>query len=618
MTNPSLAGFLVLVLLLGVGAQWLAWRIKIPSILLLLIFGLALGFWVTPDEVLNRIARTDEDFASRILFPIVSLSVAVILFEGGLSLRWSQLAGNAQVVMRLIGIASLVTWVATAALGHWLLGLSWGVAWLLGAILMVTGPTVVGPLLQQIRPNRRLTSILQWEGILIDPIGAIAAVLVFDVIKHADGASMASMIGMVLQTLLIGLTVGLLIALFLVVVMRRYWLPDFLHGAFFLTVALVAFAISNTFREESGLVAVTVLGIALANQKRVSVEHVLEFKENLRVLLIGCLFILLGSRLKLSDLAEIGWVGIPFLLALIVVVRPLSIWIATVGCRLPNRERWFLSAVAPRGIVAASVASVFGLKLAALGTGIDADSVWLAESRILESITFSVILGTVAVCGLGAGPLARRLGLSDPNPQGILFVGAEPWVRELAVVLSRHQIATLILDTNYTNFSAARMAGLNAHCVNALSEHVQESLELSGIGRVFAVTPNDEVNTLAVHEYTRFFPRASMYQLPSEGKSAARWQSIPENRRGRLLFDSSATSGRLNQMIADGGKIKVTPLTESFGMKDFVERHGQDSLVLMAIGTDGRLKIRTVNSPLNIVPGDQVVAIIPAKDEEGL
>jgi NhaP-type Na+/H+ or K+/H+ antiporter len=610
----SFPGFLVLVLLLGVGAQWLAWRVRIPSILLLLTFGLALGYWITPDRVLNDLVGAEDDFAPRILFPIVSLSVAVILFEGGLSLRWGQLAGNAQVVVRLILLASAVTWLLTAFLGHWLLGLSWGVSWLLGAILMVTGPTVVGPLLKQIRPNRRLTSILQWEGILIDPIGAIAAVLVFDTLGHSAGAPVLSMLGMVLQTFLIGLAVGLLVAVFLVVVVTKYWLPDFLHGAFFLVMALVSFAISNHFRDESGLVAVTVLGIALANQKRVSVEHVLEFKENLRVLLIGCLFILLGSRLKISDLTEIGWVAIPFLIAMIVIVRPVSIWIATIGCRLPLKERFFLGAVAPRGIVAASVASVFGLKLAALASVGDQSVLWLEESRMLGPITFLVILGTVAVCGLGAGPLARRLGLSDPDPQGVLFVGADPWVRELALALSKLNIPTMLLDSNYTNFSAARMAGLNAHCVNALSEHVQESLELSGIGRVFAVTPNDEVNTLVVHEYVRFFSRENMYQLPTQGKSSARWQTLSENRRGRALFDQTASSNEMNRMILEGGTVKVTALTNAFGFAEFQQRH-QNAFVLMSITAAGRLKTRTTNAMPPILAGDQVIAIIPPKAE---
>ncbi len=614
MSDLTFTGFIVVTLLLGVMAQWLAWRIRLPSILILLLFGLALGYWASPDTVLEKLSGGNRELATRVLFPIVSLSVAVIMFEGGLSLRWGQLAGNAMVVMRLITIASVITWVLSALLAHLLLGFSWPVAWLLGAILMVTGPTVVGPLLRQIQPNRRVTSILQWEGILIDPVGAIAAVLVFDAITQAEHSTFWALLGIVLITLLVGLVVGLAFAVVLVLLTRYYWLPDYLHGVFYLVAALVAYAVSNAIRDESGLVTVTVLGIALANQKWVSVEHVLEFKEHLRVLLIGSLFILLGSRLKLSDLSDIGWGGIPFLLALILIVRPVSIWIATIGSRLPFKERLFLGAVAPRGIVAASVASVFGLKLAALSDSMPPSHDWYAESQLLGSSIFLVILGTVSVCGLGAGPLARYLGLSDPDPQGLLIVGADPWVRDLAQVLVSHQFNVVLLDSNYRNFSAARMAGLNAHCVNALSDHMQESLELAGLGRLLAVTPNDEVNTLVVQEYRRFFPRQAMYQLTDQGQSSARWQTLSENRRGRPLFDSKATSIHLNRMFREGATIKVTPLTESFTIHDFYDRHGDQSLVLMTIGIDGKLKVRTAQNAATPVAGESVIALVPKKE----
>ncbi len=312
LSSLTFTGFVVVALLLGVLAQWLAWRIRLPSILLLLLLGIGLGYWASPDTVLEKLADGNKGLATRLLFPIVSLSVAVILFEGGLSLRWGQLAGNARIVLRLISIASVITWVLSALLAHLLLGFSWSVAWLLGAILMVTGPTVVGPLLRQIRPNRRVTSILQWEGILIDPVGAIAAVLVFDVITQAEHSTVWALIAMVMQTLVVGLVVGLGFAAFLVLLTRNYWLPDFLHGVFYLVAALVAFAMSNELRDESGLVTVTVLGIALANQKWVSVEHVLEFKENLRVLLIGCLFILLGRGSNCPILATSAGAAFPF------------------------------------------------------------------------------------------------------------------------------------------------------------------------------------------------------------------------------------------------------------------------------------------------------------------
>ena len=600
--------FLVLVPLLGILAQWLAWRLQLPSILLLLGFGLCLGLWTSPDSVLAELTGGDTSVGPKLLFPIVSLSVAIILFEGGLTLRWSQLGDGAGVVLRLIIISSLITWILTAILSKYLLGFSWPLAWLLGAILMVTGPTVVGPLLRQIRPNRRVSSILQWEGILIDPVGAVAAVLVYEVIAHSDVSFVDASV-IVIQTLIIGIVLGAAAAVLLVVSLRKFLVPDFLHGVYFLVVALAAFWLSNVLREESGLVTVTMLGVCLANQRFVSVEHVLEFKEHLRVLLISCLFIVLGSRLQLSALAEIGVMGIPFVLLLVFFVRPVSVYLANLGGTWDAKEKLFVGLIAPRGIVAASVASVFGLKLAELAG--ENTSETFAKAALLAPVTFLVILGTVTMCGLGAGPLARKLELSDANPQGIIFAGAARWVRELALALKKFEIRTILVDTNYGNVTAARMAGLDAKCGNILSEHVQEEQNLAGIGYFCAVTPSDEVNTLAAMEYTHIFSRAKVFQLAAQGKAHGRWHSIPENRRGRLLFESGVHHAWLEAQFEQGAIIKTTPITNSFSMTEFRKTHGEDAVVLFCIDSERKLKIRSSNNAAEPVPGDTVIALVP-------
>ncbi|MEZ6150581.1 MAG: sodium:proton antiporter [Pirellulaceae bacterium] len=605
--------FLVLIPLLGIAAQWLAWRLQIPSILLLLGFGLCLGLWKSPDQILAELTGGGSEVGPKLLFPLVSLSVAIILFEGGLTLRWNQLGSGAGAVFRLIGIASLITWGLTVLLSYYLLGFSWQLAWLLGAILMVTGPTVVGPLLRQIRPNRRVSNILQWEGILIDPVGAVAAVLVFEVVTHSESLSWLSIARTVLETLGIGVLLGCSAAVILVFSLRKYWIPDFLHGVFFLVVTLATFWLSNLWREESGLVTVTILGICLANQNYVSVDHVLEFKEHLRVFLISCLFIVLGARLQLSALMEIGWWGIPFVLLLIFGVRPLSVVVATMGTKIPWREKMFVGLVAPRGIVAASVASVFGLKLYERAhEGLDAGTVAIFEKAgLLAPATFLVILGTVTLCGLGAGPLARWLGLADANPQGVLFVGASRWVRELALALRKFDIRVVLIDTNFANVSAARMAGLDAKCGNVLSEHVQEEQDLAGIGSFLAVTPSDEVNTLATMEYMHVFSRAQVFQLAKRGKSHGRWQSIPENRRGRLLFHADLNFQAIEQMFEQGATLKTTPLTENFTYKQYRARHGEQALILFAMDSERRLKVRAAAAPFEPAPGDTLIALVP-------
>jgi NhaP-type Na+/H+ or K+/H+ antiporter len=606
--EPNFPLFLVLVPLLGVLAQWLAWRIQLPSILLLLVLGICLGFWLSPDKILAEVTGSSEpDVGARLLFPIVSLSVAVILFEGGLTLRWNQLGTGSSIVFRLIGVSSLITWGMTAVLAHYVLGFAWPLAGLLGAILLVTGPTVVGPLLRQIRPNRRVSSVLHWEGILIDPIGALAAVLVFELISQPHEVSALGMLWIASSTLFIGSCLGAITAVLLVVALRRYWIPDYLQGVFFLVAALAAFYVSNALREESGLVTVTVLGICLANQPYVSVKHVLEFKEHLRVLLISCLFIVLGSRLHLSDLAEIGWVGIPFVLILVFIIRPLSVYLSMLGNKWEFKEKLFVGLVAPRGIVAASVASVFGLKLVSLGEDVE----FYAKANLLAPMTFMVILGTVTMCGLGAAPLARRLGLSDLNPQGILFAGASRWVREVAVTLRKQGIQVMLIDTNFANVTAAKLANLNAKCESILSEQLQEEQDLAGLGKFLAVTPSEEVNALAGMEYAHIFSKANIYQLAPRGKTSGRLQSLPAGRRGRTLFQNDLDHQRLETLFDQGAIVKSTTLTASFTLTDFRAAHGPQAIILFAIDAAGRLKVMTAQDRVEPVIGDRIISIVP-------
>ena len=267
--------YLAIVPLLGMLAQLLAWWIGVPSILLLLSFGVVLGFWMNPDEILARLSAdgSGENLGPTLVFPFVSLAVAVILFEGGLSLRFNELrAAAGSAVVRLCTVGVLVSWVLGSMFAWLILGIAWQLAILLGAILVVTGPTVVSPLLRHIRPERSIGAVVKWEGIIIDPIGAILAVLVFEQLfpshHHAgDHVAMhAPLIGM-LKTTLIGLGIGCATAWLLTLIVKRYWLPDYLHGLAFLASALSVFALSNWLMHESGLVTVTVLGIYLANQK---------------------------------------------------------------------------------------------------------------------------------------------------------------------------------------------------------------------------------------------------------------------------------------------------------------------------------------------------------------
>lgn len=605
---PSLLHYIALVPALGVAAQWIAWRTRLPGILLLLLIGIALGTFISPDDVIAAATEGSETAGARVLFPLVSLSVAIILFEGGLSLRINELREAGTAVLRLVTIGAFVTVVLTALSAHYVLGFGWRISLLIGAILVVTGPTVISPLLRQIRPSRRIESTMKWEGIVIDPIGAVLAVLVFEeFMVSAKQFDPVHAILVLLQTSLVGIAMGWLGATALVQSFRRYWVPDYLQGILALAMTLLLFSLSNLMAEEAGLITVTVLGIVLANQKHAAIVHVIEFKEHLRTLLIGCLFIILGSRIQPMELVALGWQGLLFVAILILVIRPISAFIALAGSPLNSNEKAFVGALAPRGIVAAAVASVFALKL----EGTQAGGVDAAGASQLVTVTFLVILCTVAVYGLSAGPLARFLKLANPNPQGLLIAGADHWIRELCKVLRECQVSVLIVDTNYNKVSAARMDGLPAECINILSDRTLEEINFGNIGRLLALTPNDEVNSLAVQEFRHLFTRAGVFQLSFKSHASAEKRSMAHHLQGRILFGNEWTFTRLREMVEAGASFKATKLSEAFTHADFLKRYGDGVLVMFVIdGTE--VIVNSIDRKLNPKPGDVLVSLVPS------
>jgi len=579
------------IIIIGVAAQWLAWRLRLPSILLLLLLGFVAGpftGFLDPEELFGDL-----------LLPVVSMCVALILFEGGLSLRVADLPAVGGIVRNLISLGVLITWSVGALAAYWIFDLPVELAILLGAILVVTGPTVVGPLLRHIRPVGTAGPILRWEGIVIDPIGALLAVLVFEVIL--SGSVQPTSIALaVLRTVVIGGGLGLLAAALLTLLLARHAIPDFLQNAASLMLVLAVFTASNHFQQESGLLAVTVMGIALANQKFVDVRHIVEFKENLRVLLIASLFILLAARLPRADLARVGLAEIIFVAVLVLVARPLAVAACTLGSRLTFKERVFLAWVAPRGVVAAAVSSVFALRLQDLG---------YQGAALLVPITFTAIIGTVAIYGLTSGWVARRLGVADPNPQGVLLVGAQSWARSVAAALKEKGYAVCVVDSNRENIAAARMAGLPTYADSILAEYAIEEIYLGGIGRILAVTPNDWVNVLAVQRFRPVFGRAQCFQL-SPRKDPAHKKGRHKHLHGRWLFAEAVTCATLAQRFAAGATVKATKLTKSFDYRAFRDMYGASAVPLFVVTEKGALNVVTAEQPIQPLPGQTLISLV--------
>ena len=599
MSEELLLG-LAAILVLGIGAQWLAGRLRLPSILLLLVIGFLAG-------PVTGLINTDEYFGD-LLFPVVSLSVAIILFEGGLSLRKSELPRLRGVIGRLISVGALITWLVAALSAHYLVGLDWPLSVLLGAILIVTGPTVVGPLLRQIRPKGKAAKALKWEGILIDPVGAVLAVLIFEAILDGEFGQAPGVIGMgVIQTLAIGVIGGLLFAGLIVLAIRRYWVPDHLHNPVTLLMVVSAFALSNVLHPEAGLLTVTVMGVVLANQNQVSIRHIVEFKENLQVLLIGTLFILLASRLQLGDLLSTGWQGIVFVAILVLVARPLSVFVSTWRSDLNLKERLFLSWMAPRGIVAASVASIFAFELMASGH---------SGAEQLVPLTFLVIIGTVALYGLTSGPVARALGLAERSPQGMLIVGAHDFGRSVAESLQANGFRTALIDSDGKNVWESRQRGLRAYHGDALSEALLDEIDLSGIGRMLAMTSNDEVNSLAALHYRDVFGRAEVYQLDIRDQLDDR-EPVTQHLRGRSLFGSEVGYDQLCALAEKGARIQVTEMTEHFDYVSFQSLYGNEAILLFLITEKSELLIYTTDYQPIPKSGQKLVSLAPPLDIAG-
>ncbi|HZW02553.1 MAG TPA: cation:proton antiporter [Anaerolineaceae bacterium] len=584
---------LITILVFGGLAQWIGWRIRLPSILLLLLIGIIAGAvtgFIDPEELFGSL-----------FFPLVSFSVALIMFEGGLTLRFSELQEVWKPLRRLISAGALITWAVTTAAAYYLLDLPFRVALLLGAILIVSGPTVVQPLLVTVRPTPRVASLLKWEGITIDSVGATIAVLVLEAIVSGELNNAAGFIALgILETLLVGGLLGFIGAAVLIGLLRYYLLPDFLQNPAALTLVLVVFTVSNLLQPESGLVAVTLMGILLANQSFVPVRHIVEFKENLRVLLLSGLFILLAARLNMADLrAELTSAGGVFLAVVFFLARPLTVLVTTLGSRFNWRERAFIAWMAPRGIVAASVSALFSFQLSALE---------IAGAERLVPITFLVIIASVLLYGLTASPVARLLGVAIPAPQGVLIVGAHAWARNLAQALKAHKVQVLLVDTNLHNIHAAQQEDLAVYHGSILADDFFEDVSLEGLGKMMALTANDEVNSLASIRLSEVFGRVNVYHLPLDGE-------VTHHLRGRTLFSQAATFRALSQRFSQDAYLASIPLTDRISITDFRTQYGHQSTPLFLVNdSDSRGSVRffTAEEQVTPRPGDVLISLVNA------
>jgi NhaP-type Na+/H+ or K+/H+ antiporter len=586
---------IALIGVLGIGAQWIAWRTGWPAIVLML----AAGFVAGP---LTGLIDPEETFGS-LLEPMVSIGVALILFEGGLSLDLRELRHAGDGVKRLVFVGVPVGWFLGAMACYFIAGLVWPIAILFAGILVVTGPTVVLPLLRQSRIAQRPAAILKWEAIVNDPFGALCAVIAYEYFRRAaEGATMLEVVPPMLMAATLASAMGFAVAWAIAWCFPRGFVPEFLKVPVLLVAVIGAFVLANQIEHEAGLLTVTVMGIALANMNVASLRSIHPFKQHVALLLVSGIFILLSASLDLTAFRQFEWRFGMFLLALIFVVRPATVLISLLRSSVPWNERLFLAWIAPRGIVLVAVAGLFALRLQELG---------YENATLLISLSFAVVVVTIVAHGFTIGLAARLLGIRQDDPPGLLIVGSSEWSVALGKLLQELGWPVLVADTSWQRLAVARREGLSVHHGEILNEATEHTLDLTPYRVLVAVTDNEAYNTLVCSEFAPEIGTDSVYQLGAipDGDSRA----LPASLRGRSLFANGLGVEDLRQRQKKGWVFRKTRLSEQFNFEDAQDTLPPAAEMLLILGRGGQLRFFTHAAAPKPTAGDIVISYSPPK-----
>lgn len=551
---------------LGVAAQWGASRLRVPAILPLLGMGILLG------PVFGQL--DPEELFGSLLEPGVKLAVAIVLLEGGLSLRISEVRRVGAPLLALVLGGLVISSSLTAFAAHSLAGLSWPTSWVLGAVLVVTGPTVIKPMLRQARLSTRPALLLKWESIVNDALGALLAVVLLELATHDPATGFPGWrIGLLLVTAGVA---GFVSGWFLGLALRRGWLPEHLKASAILAGGLVVFTASDALFHESGLLAVTVMGIVLANVQAASLEDVRRFKEDVATLLVALLFLVLSAGLEMEHLQALTGGSLVFILSVLFVVRPVTVWASLTPFGVPWRERALLGWLAPRGVVAAAMGGALAPRLLAAG---------YEDAELLVPILFAVVIATVVLHGLTAAPFAQRLGVAAPGEVGLLIVGVSRWSLDFALAAQSIGVEVLMADPTYRSVSRARLRGLEAYRAEVLDEEDLDDLPFERVGVALVATEDDHYNALASLALSRPLGRDHVYQVPC----------LEEDRdpslQGLTAWDNGARYGDLTTRAWTSGRaFKTTELNaERNDWESFTRRWPEARVLLVA--TQGKVTL---------------------------
>lgn len=611
----ELAGLIIF----GVFAQWIANRLKIPAILPLILIGLAVGPFSTlltaDGHKLVEPMWTGENglFPGNNMFYFVSLAVSIILFEGGLTLRRSEVLNVGSVILKLVTVAVLISFIGSGIAAHYIFDLPWGISFLFASLVIVTGPTVIRPILRHIPLKKDVSAVLRWEGIIIDPIGAVAAVLVFNIISSSAGQygegphiTLETLEGLG-KIILFGFTIGFTFAHALAFCIKRNLVAKFLINIFTLATVLAVFVIADELADESGLIAVVIMGMVIGNMDLPNLKEMSHFKESLSILLVSILFILLAANINIDEL-QLVYNKKALLLFVVVVfgIRPLGVFLSSINSPLKLNEKLFISWVGPRGIVAAGVSSLFGILLTDQG---------VPGAEYITPLVFMIVLGTVLLNATTARWVAKRLGVFLNKSEGILIIGASPISRLISSYLMRNGRHVVLIDTNHSNINYAKKIGLPAYETSIYSENLEDNLDVSDVGYVMALSQNSEINIAAVDKFQKLYGENGTFRLITQDEILDAEVNPKEG-----LFSPTDDYVKLSELVRRYPQIHEVPIKSQEHYTGLIEisKTNADIVPLFIKDPTGNLSIIPSNSLEVIIEGENHALVYLGKNMENV
>ncbi|MBX2835106.1 MAG: sodium:proton antiporter [Micavibrio sp.] len=584
-------------------AQLLGWWMKIPAIVPLLIGGLIAGpvfGLVDPSGLLG------DD----LLRQIISVSVGIILFEGSLNLNFKEIKEAKASIRSIILIGGPFAWVITAWAGHWIAGLSWPVALTFGALLIVTGPTVIIPLLRNARLKEKPASMLKWEGIINDPIGAVLAILCYEFFRLSQEAGhMAGFVSTTILSIIVIIFMGIFFAYVIAKMFNREMVPEYLKPTFLLGAVVIFFTLCNSIEHDFGLIGVTILGVAMANMGVTGIEEIKRFKETLSILLVSSVFILITANIDPSILLGIGWRGLAFVFCILFVVRPLTILISNFRSKLTWQEILLTGWIAPRGIVCAAVAGVLGPEMYAIG---------YEDGGQIFALAFAVVLATVFLHGLSAKPLAKKLGLAHPEGDSLIIVGSSDWAIEFAQVLKSRNFNVIVADKNWHALKAARLSDLATYYGELLSEETEFHLELARYNMLLAVTNNPAYNALICSKFVHEFGRDRVYQFSPHEEDEHQRRKMSDDVRGQTFGPTDADYWDVASAVIQDWRFRSVRVANDENMQKLLDKRKAGTLQIFGYITPKNKLFLSPPEDLDKLDAGHILIVLEEKQAEAV